>query len=144
MRFDKKRILPTFVHKVTVLNKLKAEDTVEHRDKWYATVIENCFFKQKELRDANGNVIGTDGAYVCRIPIQEKFLPYSEWKKGPEGRITFSPGDYVLKGELSEGDVIDVTVTQVYHKYRPDIFEIQAFSVDTYIPHAEHYKLEGV
>ena len=143
--FDVKQ-LPTFKHTVTVLNKRDGLDSPDHLDTWKKTVLQKCAWKQTETRSQSGRVsddteISEGADYLVRVPPSSEYRPYSAWKNTMEG-FTFSPGDYVLKGEITE-EVTAETVQSVVNKYRPDAFEVRLFRDNTGSGYLDHYRLEG-
>lgn len=145
MTFDVKQI-PTFRHTVTVLNKRDGRDSLDHLDAWKKTVLRQCAWKQTETRGQRGQTSEalevTEGAdYLVRVPPSGEYRPYSEWKKDMAG-FTFSPGDYVIKGEIA-GEVTAETVQSVVNQYRPDAFEVRLFRDNTGTGYLDHYRLEG-
>lgn len=140
------QLLPTFDHTITVLNRLKGQDAATKQDVWYSTVVENCAFTQEVQRAVNNNVVSVGGTYIARIPKDERYLPYSQWKEHPDGKITFSEGDYIIRGLLGEDEIpTPNTIQKIYQTHRPDAFQIKTFSDNTgTIELAEHYRVEGV
>lgn len=140
------RQLPAFRHTVTVLNKRDGLDSPDHLDTWKKTVLQKCAWKQTETRAQSGRLSkgaeANEGAdYLVRVPPSSEYRPYSAWKNTMEG-FTFSPGDYVLKGEITE-EVTAETVQSVVNKYRPDAFEVRLFQDNTGSGYLDHYRLEG-
>lgn len=80
-------------------------------------------------------------SYLLRVPQSEDYRPYRDWKDDMSG-FTFSPGDYVIRGEVME-EITPDNVQAVVERHRPDAFEVQKFkpNVDGPLP---HYRLEGV
>ena len=144
--FKEWQLLPTFDYTVTVLNRLKGADSALKQDVWYATVIDNCDFTQIVVRNVNGNVVSVGGTYRCLVPNQDNYMPYNKWKKSPDGNLTFSEGDYIIKGTLSEDEIpTPNTIQKIFQAHRPEAFQIKTFSDNTgTIELAEHYQLEGV
>lgn len=143
--FDVKQ-LPTFKHTVTVLNKRDGLDSPDHLDTWKKTVLQKCAWKQTETRSQSGRLSegaeANEGAdYLVRVPPSSEYRPYSAWKADMTG-FTFSPGDYVIKGEVPD-EVTAETVQSVVNKYRPNAFEIQLFRDNTGSGYLDHYRLEG-
>lgn len=143
--FDVKQ-LPAFKHTVTVLNKRDGLDSHDHLDAWKKTVLRQCAWKQTETQGQTGRLseaveISKGEEYIVRVPPSEEYQPYSAWKDTMEG-FTFSPGDYVLKGEITE-EVTAETVQNVVNKYRPDAFEVRLFRDNTGSGYLDHYRLEG-
>ena len=140
------RQLPTFKHTVTVLNKRDGLDSPDHLDTWKKTVLKQCAWKQTETRSQSGRVsddteISEGADYLVRVPPSSEYRPYSAWKADMTG-FTFSPGDYVIKGEVPD-EVTAETVQSVVNKYRPNSFEIQLFRDNTGTGYLDHYRLEG-
>lgn len=143
--FDVKQ-LPTFKHTVTVLNKRDGLDSPDHLDTWKKTVLRQCTWVQKETRSQSGRLSegaeANEGAdYLVRVPPSAEYRPYSVWKDTMEG-FTFSPGDYVLKGEITE-EITAETVQSIVSQHRPDAFEVRLFRDNTGSGYLDHYRLEG-
>lgn len=138
--------LPTFRHTITILNKRDGKDSPDHLDAWKKTVLRQCAWKQTQTQGQgtrlSGGVEVSRGAdYLSRVPPSAEYRPYSAWKADMEG-FTFSPGDYVIKGEISES-VTPENVQSVVNKYRPDAFQVQLFRDNTGTGYLDHYRLEG-
>lgn len=143
--FDVKQ-LPTFKHTVTVLNKRDGLDSPDHLDAWKKTVLKQCAWKQTETQGQSGRAsddteISEGAEYLVRVPPSTEYRPYSVWKGTMEG-FTFSPGDYVLKDEITE-EVTAETVQSVVSQHRPDAFEVRLFRDNTGSGYLDHYRLEG-
>lgn len=138
--------IPTWTHTVTVLNKRAGRDSTDHLDAWKKTVLRDCFWAGKQTRGQAGRMassteINEDASFLLRVPRSEGYRPYREWKAGMEG-FTFSPGDYIIRGEVEE-EITPETVQAVVESRRPDAFEVQLFKDNTVGP-LPHYRLEGV
>lgn len=145
MTFDVKQ-LPTFRHTITILNKRDGKDSPDHLDAWKQTVLHHCAWKQTQTssqgtRLADGVEVNRGADYLARVPPSAEYQPYSAWKADMAG-FTFSPGDYVIKGEIHES-VTPENVQSVVNKYRPNAFEIQLFRDNTGSGYLDHYRLEG-
>lgn len=145
MTFDVRQI-PTFKHTVTVLNKRDGLDSPDHLDAWKKTVLKQCAWKQTETRSQSGQLSeeaeANEGAdCLVRVPPSSEYRPYSAWKNTMEG-FTFSPGDYVIKGEVRE-EVTAETVQSIVSQHRPDAFEVRLFRDNTGTGYLDHYRLEG-
>lgn len=143
--FDVKQ-LPTFRHTITVLNKRDGMDSPDHLDAWKKTVLRQCAWKKTETQGQTGRLsdaveINKGEDYLVRVPPSDEYRPYSVWKDTMEG-FTFSPGDYVLKGEITE-EVTAETVQSVVSQHRPDAFEVRLFRDNTGSGYLDHYRLEG-
>lgn len=144
IKFKSGQMLPTFDYTVTILNKLKAQNSATRQDVWVKTVVQNCAWTSNLVRNISGTSVSVGGSYVVRIPKNENYKPYSEWTKNNQG-FTFSTGDYLILGEIEEEIITPQTVIQLIQKYRPNACEIRYFKDNTgTIELAEHYHLEGV
>lgn len=140
------RNLPTFNNTITVLNRRDGRDSPDHLDAWKKTVLTLCAWKQTETRSQSGRIseaveVNEGEDYLVRVPPSEYYRPYSEWKKDMAG-FTFSPGDYIIKGEIPE-EVTAENVQSVVTKYRPGAFEVRLFRDNTGTGYLDHYRLEG-
>lgn len=138
--------LPTWVHTVTVLNKRAGRDSADYLDSWKKTVLRDCFWAGKQTRGQAGRMassteINEGASYVLRVPQAPEYRPYREWK-GDMAGFTFSPGDYIILGEVAE-EITPETVQAVVESRRPYAFEVQLFKDNTVGP-LPHYRLEGV
>ena len=145
MSYDVK-ILPTFRHTITVLNKRDGRDSPYHLDAWKKTVLRQCAWKQTETQSQPGRLsdaveINKGEDYLVRVPPSTEYQPYSAWKDTMEG-FTFSPGDYVIKGEITD-EVTAETVQSIVSQHRPDAFEVRLFRDNTGTGYLDHYRLEG-
>lgn len=138
--------LPTWIHTVTVLNKRAGRDSPDGLDAWKKTVLHDCFWAGKQTRGQSGRMstaveVNEGASYLLRVPQSVDYRPYLEWKADMIG-FTFSPGDYIVRGEVAE-EITPETVQSVVEKYRPEAFEVQLFKDNTDGP-LPHYRLEGV
>lgn len=133
--------LPTWTHTVTVLNKRAGRDSADYLDSWKKTVLRDCFWAGQRTQGRSGQEVHQGASYVLRVPQYPEYRPYLDWKTDMEG-FTFSPGDYIILGEVAE-EITPETVQAVVERYRPDAFEVQLFKDNTVGP-LPHYRLEGV
>lgn len=138
--------LPTWIHTVTVLNKRAGRDSPDGLDTWKKTVLHDCFWAGKQTRGQSGQMSTTvevnEGAsYLVRIPRSEEYRLYRAWKSDMMG-FTFSPGDYIIRGEVNS-EINPETIQSVVKLYRPEAFEVWLFKDNTGGP-LPHYRLEGV
>ena len=139
-------LTPTFNKTITVLNKLSAKDSATGKDVWYKTVLTECSFMGSVLRNATGNTVSVGNAYVCRIPKNDNYLPYSEWRNDRDGHFTLNVGDYVFLGTLAETEIpTPNTIQSIYQAHKDTAFAIKAFSDNTgTIGMLQHYRVDGV
>lgn len=144
MKWNKKQLLPTFNQKITILNKLKGIDSATRLDVWKKTTLDSCFFNTQTVRNINGTTVTVGHNFICRVPKNENYRPYNEWIEDLEG-FTFSTGDYIIKGEVTEDLITLDNIKKIIAKYKPNAFEIRFFKDNTgTIGLLEHYHLEGV
>lgn len=136
-------ILPTFDTTITVLNKLKSMDSVTKQDIWYKTVIHNCAWKSNSESGISGTSVVIGGLFVVRIPEQPNYIPYSQWKENPDGNLTFSVGDIIIKGEIEEDIITTNNISKIFQKYQPDAFYAKVFQDNTRLQLASHYRIDG-
>lgn len=138
--------IPTWACTVTVLNKRDGSDSPDHLDTWKKTVLSGCFWAGQQTRGRSGRMssaveIDEGASYLLRVPQSQEYRPYRDWKDSMEG-FTFSPGDYIIRGEVLE-EVTPETIWSVVESCRPGAFEVQLFRDNTDGP-MPHYRLEGV
>lgn len=134
-----------YVHTITLYNRIKAADTQNKKERWIKTVLQNCFWKSQVNTGFNGTQVSSQNAYVVRIPQDNRYLPYADFIKHPEGHFTVAQDDIVIHGvcteEITGGS--GQTVAQILTRHKPDAFKVTAFSDNTAFPVARHYRLGG-
>lgn len=137
------QMLPTFDYTVTVLNKLAARDSATKLDVWKSTVLHNCSWSGRAERSMDGNNATVGNVFVVRVPKSADYHPYNEWKNSMDG-FTFSTGDYIIRGEVTE-EVTPSTVQDIVNRHKPEAFIVKLFKDNTgTIEVLEHYHIEGV
>lgn len=137
------QMLPTFDYTITVLNKLAARDSATKLDVWKATVLHNCSWSGRAERSVQGNTVSVGNVFVVRVPKSEEYHPYNQWKETMDG-FTFSTGDYIIRGEITE-EATPQTVLNIVNSHKPEAFIIKLFQDNTGTVEAlEHYHIEGV
>lgn len=138
-------MIPTFRETITVLNKLKAQDSPTKQDIWYKHVINDCSFTSKTTRTVQGDTVRIGNSLISRVPKNIMYKPYNSWIDTPTDGFTFSTGDIVIKGEITETEITSREVHRILQKYKPESFTINAFKDNTGIKNTgEHYRIEGV
>lgn len=137
------KLTPVFKDTITVLNRLNGVDSKDKIDKWYKSVIKDCFFSNKEVSSGVKGLVTAGTRYICRVSESEMYMPYDEWIKTQKG-FTFSLGDYIILGEVKEVDINTKNIVQIINKYKPNSFEIKYFKDNTRVGFLNHYHLEGV
>lgn len=136
---------PNYNHTITLYNRIKAADTENKKERWIKTVLHNCFWKSQVNTGFSGTQASVQNTYVVRIPQDERYLPYAEFIKNPDGHFTASSDDIVILGDCQEEitGVSGQTAAQVLTRHKPDAFKITAFADNTAFPVAKHYRLGG-
>lgn len=139
------QMLPTFDYTITVINKLKAQHSATKLDVWYKTVLHHNAFTSQTMRNVTGTTASVASVYTVRVPLNDKYTPYSEWISDPSQGFTFSLGDIIIKGVIDEITITPNNVNQILQKYQPNAFTVKSFKDNTgTIELAEHYHIEGV
>lgn len=112
---------------ITVLSKYRNPDT--RKDEWSKTVLTDCNWASKVVRNVSGSTASIGYTLSCRIPY-----------KGVQAK--FNLGDYVVKGKVTE-DVTANNIVSLINSYRPNAFMIKSFKDNT-SDRLKHYHLEGV
>ncbi len=134
-----------YIHTITLYNRIQAADSKDKKEHWKRTVLHNCFWKSVINTGFNGTQASVQNTHVVRIPQNNRYLPYSEYKTKPEEFFTVSQGDIVIYGECPEEITGESgqTSAQVLNRYKPEAFKVTAFSDNTKFPIAKHYRLGG-
>lgn len=134
-----------YVHTITLYNRICAADRTDKKEHWKKTVLHHCFWKSVVNTGFSGTEASVRNTYTVRIPQDERYLPYAEYVKSPDGHFTVSQGDIVILGNIAE----EITgesghmAAQVLNRYKPQAFKVTAFSDNTAFPVDKHYRLGG-
>ena len=146
---------PNYNQTITLYNCLKAADNPEKKDIWYRHVLSECYYKaainrmESGARSGIGMIAAMQSVYTVRIPQSAAYRPYHEWAKLSEAErrqcFTGRLDDIVIVGNCEEEitGLAGQTATQVMGRYKPDAFKVTAFSDNTKVPMAKHYRLGG-
>ena len=145
MTFDVTR-LPQFRHTVTILNKLDGADSPDHLDHWKKTVLRNCSWTEKRTQGPSSRLseaaeVNEGAGYLVRAPQSRDYRPYRQWAENMEG-FTLSPGDYIIRGEITEEITADNVLAAVEY-FRPAAFQAQLVRDNTGTGYLDHYRIEG-
>lgn len=134
-----------YIHTITLYNRIQAADSEDRKEHWKKTVLHNCFWKAVINTGFSGTQASVQNSYVVRIPLDDRYLPYAEYKADPEGHFTVSQGDIVICGECPEEITGESgqTLAQVLNRHKPEAFKVTAFSDNTKFMIAKHYRLGG-
>lgn len=136
--------IPYWNDTVTICNKLSGRDSITKLDTWKKTVLHGCFYKQVVQHDINGTTVSVGTSSVCRIPKNQEYKPYHEWREDISDGFTISVGDYIFIGELTE-DVNADNIVSLYNSYKPNAMLVRSVSDNSdFMGLCEHYRVEGV
>ena len=135
---------------VTVYNKY--EDPETRQISWFRHTRPGCFFKYTGNKISVGETTLETDTVICRVPISTAFKESYSWNalSVKSGYFTFSPGDIVAKGIISDG-IDEYTSGQrssdflKKHKKLQGCFVVNACSINTGEGRGlEHYYVRGV
>lgn len=136
---------PNYVHTITLYNRIRAADGADKKEHWRRTVLHYCFWKSVVNTVFGDKESSVQNTYVVRIQKDDRYLPYAEYVKSPEGYFTVSQDDIVIHGECTE----EITgesgsrATELLNRYKPNAFKVTAFSDNTMFLVDKHYRLGG-
>lgn len=134
-----------YIHTLTLYNRIRAADSPDRKEHWYRTVLHSCSWKAVVNTNFNSTQASVQNTYVARIPQDVRYVPYHTFIKMPAGHFTVSQGDIVVRGECSDDITGEAgkTAAQLLDRYRPEAFEVTAFSDNTAFLIGKHYRLGG-
>ena len=94
-----------YIHTITLYNRIQAADSEDRKEHWKRTVLHNCFWKAQVNIGFNGTQVSVQNTYVVRIPKDDRYLPYAEYKDtGRTARYAFPGSDCsTFHGSLCAG-----------------------------------------
>ena len=134
------------VGNITLLNRLKRQDSVTNTDIWYKTIIKNCTYKKDRVSNVNGTVVSMGQSFTILIPFTGNYLPYKDWKKLADktGFYTLSPSDVIILDTVEE-DVTDKNIITIKNDYEPNSCEIMSIEqVDKKLSVKFEFRVGGV
>lgn len=141
---------PNYIHTITVYNRMKAKDTATKKEEWYKTVIPDCSWRcstEDIQQQVQSGITNRDQKeiYIVRVPRNEKFRSYEEWKKAPAEYFALSKQDIIILGECQDEitGISPDTATEVMQRHKPDAFLIRSFADNTSHLVGKHYKVGG-
>lgn len=136
--------LPYWTSTITVCNKLSAKDNPDKVDKWYTTVLTDCFFKITLGQSANGTDVKKTRQAVCRIPKNAAYKPYDDWVSNPDSGFTLSTGDYIFLGRLKT-TITAENIVMLYNQHKNTAMVSTCVKDNSdFCGLIEHYRAEGV
>ena len=103
---------------ITILNKLKATDSITRQDVWYKTILHNAYWSKVGVSNVAGTTVGVGEVIKVLIPFSNQYRQYNDWKSegNQAGYYTLSLNDYIIYGEVVE-NVTSSNVIQTINKY---------------------------
>ena len=81
-----------YIHTITLYNRIQASDSEDRKEHWKRIVLHNCFWKAQVNTGFNDTQASVQNTYAVRIPKDDRYLPYAEYKNSPEEHFTVSQG----------------------------------------------------
>ena len=137
---------------VTVYNKYTDKET--HKDSWYRTVIENCFYSHTQEEVTVGQSKIASDVSICRIRVNDSFKDKRSWNElnssEKEQFFTLATGDIIVAGEVDfeideyQKDHRSSDLVKEYKEW-PGCFTIKTVNINTGGGRGnEHYHVRGV
>ena len=113
---------------ITILNKLKHQDSSTGLDVWYKTIMKNIKYTNTKVTSVVGTDVSMGQQFIILIPFTGKYLPYSEWKNSNHKDKTFtvSQGDYIFLGSELEEEITPNNILKTKTKYEPNVCEVRS------------------
>lgn len=103
---------------ITILNKLKRQDSGTNKDIWYKTVLNDVAWYTDSARSAGNHDVYIGTYITVLIPFHEEYKDYLDWRElqNREEFYTMSTGDYIINGIVPE-DITPDNVVDTLQKY---------------------------
>ena len=111
---------------VTILNKLKREDSKTGLDVWYKTTITDVAWYTDSARSAGGSTVFIGTYITVLIPFHEQYMPYIDWKNSGllDSKYTMSTNDYIILGEVKE-DITPDNLIKTLKLYGENVCQVK-------------------
>lgn len=113
---------------ITILNKLKHQDSATGLDVWYKTILKDIKYANTKVTNVVGTEVSIGQSFIVLIPFTGKYLSYSEWKDSTQkdARYTINQGDYIFLGKELEEEVTPNNIMKLKTKYEPNVCEVRS------------------
>lgn len=113
---------------ITILNKLKRQDSVTGLDVWYKTIFEDIKYSQTKVTTVIGTEVSMGQQFTILIPFTGRYVPYNDWKNSSnkDNTFTISQGDYIFLGIGLEEEVTPNNVLKLKNQYEPQVCEVRS------------------
>jgi len=129
--------------KITVLNKLKKNDSQTNADEWLKTFLDTAEYSVKKMASVSGTTVSMGQTFVILIPFDDLYKPYDEWKNGTVG-YTMSTGDLVVLGEHIPDTPSASNITAIKNSYKGRICDVRIVNESPRRQGIVRLKIEGV
>ena len=111
---------------ITIINRLKRADSATNQDVLHKTILSDCAWYTTSESTVQGTTVSMGSKFKVLIPKDDKYLPYSEWKKvgNQEGHYTMSETDVIILGEVTE-DITVANITKIKQSYQPNVCDVR-------------------
>ena len=112
---------------LTILNKLKASDTMSKQDLWFKHVIQNGAWYMTNETSMSGTTVNISSKITILIPNNSMYQEYNVWKQGSNqlAHFTMSTGDYIVKGLVDE-EITSQNITKILSMYGNDVCSVKS------------------
>ncbi len=113
---------------ITILNKLKHQDSSTGLDVWYKTIMKDIKYTNTKVTSVVGTEVSMGQQFIILIPFTDKYLPYAEWKNSnqKDNTFTISQGDYIFLGSELEEEITPNNILKTKTKYEPNVCEVRS------------------
>jgi hypothetical protein len=113
---------------ITILNKLKHQDSSTGLDVWYKTIMKDIKYTNTKVTSVVGTEVSMGQQFIILIPFTGKYLPYAEWKNSnqKDNTFTISQGDYIFLGSELEEEITPNNILKTKTKYEPNVCEVRS------------------
>lgn len=103
--------------KITLLNKLKRQDSQTGLEVWYKTFLDVDYYSER-VQNVTEKDVSMNETFTVLIPFSDKYHYYHLWKSMNKDNIyTLSQGDYIVFGEVEE-EITPNNIQSIVNQYR--------------------------
>lgn len=112
---------------LTILNKLKACDTMSKQDLWFKHVIQDGAWYVTNETSMSGTTVNISSKITILIPNNSMYRDYNVWKQGSNqlANFTMSTGDYIVRGLVDE-EITSQNITKILNMYGNDVCSVKS------------------
>ena len=103
---------------ITVLNKLKKQDSNTGLDVWYVTKFKDIKYTKRKVTTVDGINVSMGEEFIVLFPFNDKYLQYSKWKNSDkDNAYTMSQGDIIVFDDYDIVEGTAVNIAKIKTKY---------------------------